>query len=70
MNDLSLLHTGAVELLLLHSILMFALILFPLARIYRRAGVNQLGAFLVLIPGIGITTAIIILGFSKWKEYE
>lgn len=58
------------ELIILHTLFMFVVVLFPLARIYKRAGVNQIGAFTVFIPGIGFTIAIVILAFSRWKEFE
>lgn len=42
------------------------LIVWPLWRIFRRAGLQPAWALLVFVPLIGVTAALAVLGHSRW----
>ena len=43
------------------------LILFPVWRIFKRAGLNPLFSLSMFIPFVGILASGLILSFSKWN---
>ena len=43
-----------------------ALIIYPLWRIFRRAGLNAALSLMVFIPYVGLLIVILILAFSRW----
>ncbi|MDH5426273.1 MAG: hypothetical protein OEY29_14890 [Gammaproteobacteria bacterium] len=49
------------------TLVMAALLLLPLWKIYSRAGLNPYLSLTVLIPGFGFFIACIILAVSKWN---
>ncbi len=43
-----------------------ALIVWPVARVFRRAGLNPWYALVVFVPLVGLMAAVAILGHSRW----
>lgn len=53
--------------LIIHFI-MAAAALWPLLRLFRRAGLPPFGAFLILVPMIGPALVASVLVFRKWPN--
>ena len=51
---------------LLGMVLLAALVIVPLFRIMKRAGLNPALSFLIVIPGLGYLAVIGILAFAQW----
>ncbi len=58
------------QYLVIYVLLIFVLALFPVARIFKRAGLNQLWCVLLFIPYVGGVVCTLVLGFSKWPAFE
>jgi len=56
-----------MEDLIVQTFITVALLLFPLWKIYTRAGLNPYLSLTLLIPGFGFVIACIILAASKWE---
>jgi len=56
-----------MEGLLIEVIALAALILFPVWKIFKRAGLNPVLSLTVLIPYVGFLISGIILAASSWK---
>lgn len=50
----------------LRTVLFQALMIWPVGRIYRRAGLNPLWSLLLLIPLFGLFAALVPLGHKPW----
>ncbi|WP_255448608.1 hypothetical protein [Telmatospirillum sp. J64-1] len=46
------------------------LLVFPLWRIFRRAGLQPIFSLLVFIPGIGFIAVLLMLALSRWPALE
>jgi hypothetical protein len=51
---------------LLQTVLFQALMIWPMGRIYRRAGLNPFWSLLLLVPAIGLFLALVPLGQQRW----
>lgn len=51
-------------------ILMLVLLLFPLWKIFGKAGFNPLFSLLLLIPFLGALASVLILAFARWPATE
>jgi hypothetical protein len=47
-----------------------ALLIIPVWRIFRRAGLQPALALLLLIPGLGLVIVSLVLAFSRWPAVE
>jgi len=55
-----------MENILIDTIFISVLLLFPIWKIFNRAGLNPYLSLTLLIPGFGFLIATIILAASKW----
>jgi hypothetical protein len=56
-----------MEEIIIQIVLQAVFLLYPVWRIYGRAGLVQPLSLTVLIPWIGILVAALVLVFSKWN---
>jgi len=56
-----------MEELIIQVIMMAILLLFPVWRIFKRAGLDPSLSLTILIPYVGFLVSGLILGISKWK---
>ncbi len=56
-----------MEDMIIETIVIAALLLFPFWKIYARAGLNPYLSLTLLTPGLGFFIASIILAVSKWQ---
>lgn len=56
-----------MENIIVETIVLAALLLFPFWKIYSRAGLNPYLSLTLLIPGFGLLIVSIILAVSKWE---
>ena len=56
--------------LLIEVLVVAILLLFPLWKVYARAGLSPYLSLTLLIPGFGFFIALAILAFSKWELVE
>jgi len=56
-----------MEELIIQAIVLALLFLFPVWRIFQRAGLNPAISLTVLIPYVGFLLSGIILAVSKWQ---
>ena len=56
-----------MESIFIDTLFVAILLLFPLWKIYTRAGLNPYLSLTLLIPGLGFVIACIILAVSKWE---
>ncbi len=50
------------------AILITIILLFPMWRIFKRAGLNPFSSFTLLIPILGLRVAGLILALSNWQQ--
>ena len=55
-----------IEEILIETIFLAVFILFPVWKIYKRAGLNPYLSLTLLIPAFGFLIATVILAVSKW----
>ena len=48
------------------SLLFSLLVVYPMWRIFARAGLRPALALLAFLPGIGLLAALLILGLQRW----
>lgn len=51
-------------------VVMIALLLFPLWKIFGKAGLAPLWSLLLLIPGIGGVVCLVVLAFARWPAMD
>jgi len=56
-----------MEDMIVETLFIAILLLFPFWKIYSRAGLNPYYSLTLLIPGFGLLIASIILAASKWE---
>jgi hypothetical protein len=56
-----------MEEIIIETIILAALLLFPFWKVYSRAGLNPYLSLTLLIPGFGLLIVSIILAVSKWE---
>ena len=54
--------------LLLSTLVTALLFLYPLWRIFSRAGLNPLLSLLVLVPYLGPIVVVVVLAFAQWPN--
>ena len=52
------------------AVTLAALLIIPVWRIFRRAGLQPALALLLLVPGLGVLIVSLILAFSRWPAAE
>lgn len=56
-----------MENIFIETLVIAALLLLPLWKVFTRSGLNPYLSLTVLIPGLGFFIACIILAVSKWN---
>ena len=56
-----------METFIYHAIGILIFVLYPVWRIFRRAGLNPVFSLVVFVPYGGVFIAGLILAFSKWQ---
>lgn len=51
-------------------VVMIALLLFPLWKIFGKTGMSPYLSLLILIPGLGGLICILILAFADWPDVD
>jgi hypothetical protein len=56
-----------MEDIIIETIVLAVLLIFPFWKVYSRAGLNPYLSLTLLIPGFGLLIVSIILAVSKWE---
>jgi hypothetical protein len=59
---------GGIMEALLMTVVLAVLVVVPLFRIMKKAGLNPAWSFLIVIPGLGYLAVIGILAFAEWPN--
>ncbi len=60
---------GIVQLVIIF-VVMIALYLFPIWKIFGKTGMSPYLSLLIFVPGIGFLICILILAFADWPDVD